>query len=265
VITDLCKRFPQWDDTFQRLARRSSELLAQAGSPPAFVQHALTRLPPVRLLFVSTLWVDGADFRSDLATAIGLHMLGVNLIDDIIDRDTDQAVAELAAGFLLLQTGATLLCSHSRSNAVQAELERAYTTIYRAVLDEARRCPDTLKEWHDLALVRGGIVLECYVAVCALASGRTPRPAEREFARALGVVFALRDDVADFWKKAERRGNVIALQRRDQAGRLELKSLVNATCDRALGSLSQDEVGRAHAWLVEEQREFLNARLFSMD
>ncbi len=255
---------PEWQVLNNQIRESAVTLLRTGGASEAFLGHALSRLAPLRLLYVSTLWADRESVLIDAAIGIGMHMLGVNLIDDLLDADTAFSAPELAFGVLLLQSGATQLCRLSSSDEIQRELETRYLRIYQATHAEIRRRPATLGDWLKLASVKAGEVLECYVAVSCYASGKCPLPRiHRAFARSMGILYMMRDDFTDYRTKHETHGNVIAFLREGHVELPEVLNLVNQVANQAIQALSYDPDLHRFRWLVDEQVEHICGRLKS--
>lgn len=253
----------EWGDIADYVRDKILSRLVAMGSDESLRNHALGRLAPPRLLYVATVWVDDCALRRKVALGAGLHMLGINLIDDLLDQDTNQACTELTcAGSFLLQSGASILCTLARSQTGWKELELRYQRISRATLAEMRQRPGSLQEWVDLAQVKAGEVLECYVALACLAAGKKPRlHIERSLARALGLMFAVRDDWTDFWKRREEQGNLFWLLMEGRAEMTAVRHAVAEAANVAAKAMSIDGAAAELKWLVEEQHALIEERL----
>lgn len=223
------------------------ELLAQLGMTPAGVDYALSRKGAV-------IWADVATFsirdRSDarvVRDGFEAHMLGIKLLDDLVDQDVACEDADLLAGTHLLNVGFARLSDAQHGRLCIQLLERRFRPIYAFVANELRAPPDSFERWFDLAVVKGGALFGSYCEAAVIGAGGSDSEATEagRLGHCLGVLLMIRDDVRDSVEKREVRGNLVSVYDASHASDFQARIDAHANEARTIvegGRISPDVV-----------------------
>jgi hypothetical protein len=217
-------------------------------SPDAY-QYALAQRGPQRVPFLCTLWCPDAEKKELLNRGIGLHCLGIELMDDLLDGDTGLAMGDLSIGAYLIQVGTSLLCTAGNTAAIHHTLERHYQNIWRYQLRELRHRPSTYKEWLEVARVKSGQVLVSYTHVVCYASDIQPDPKiHDDYADALGTLIMVRDDLKDYQETGELTGNIVWLLRERLTTVQTVAALIDDLHEQGQSALLRSHLNAGFDW-----------------
>ncbi len=189
------------------------KLLSPLELQPSSLQYSLERKGALRWPFLVTahLRVDD-ELRMSIMKAIGVHMLGVKLVDDLLDGDTSHPPADLSAGVFLVQCAAADLCQFENRREIRDTLQKRYSVIMLEQIRELRTRPCDFPSWASMVEYKAGYLLATYAEIASLASSPSPSSSETEkvfaFFSALGRILMLRDDLIDFDRGQIRGGNI---------------------------------------------------------
>jgi len=238
-----------------RVAKLAGEEIARVLSPldmsPDAYEYALAQRGPQRVPFLSTLWCPDPEIKDVLNRGIALHCLGIELMDDLLDRDTGLDMGDLSIGAYLIQSGTSLLCTVGNPLAVHSTLERHYQNIWRYQLRELRCRPSTFEEWLEVARVKSGQVLVCYTEVVCHASDIQPDPKiHDDYAEALGTLIMVRDDFKDYQETGELTGNIVRLLRERRTSVETVAALIDELREQGQSALRRSKLDAGFDWFA---------------
>jgi hypothetical protein len=201
----------EWDRAHAEVRARVNGVLRDLGMS----ERALAYVAELRLYqrapFLVTQWVRDPSLRSEMTEAVALHLIGIKLVDDLLDGDTDFDRWDLGLGVQLIQGATRALASHAHAHRVLAVLEEDYRRIWQGQLREKREPAETFEEWHRAAELNAARCLGCYAEAATLAGGDPAAvEAARAFARAFAFLVRIADDALDY-ARGERHGNLVHL------------------------------------------------------
>ncbi|GGK06691.1 hypothetical protein GCM10010123_40590 [Pilimelia anulata] len=221
-------------DSHARVVARCLAELAELGMSAAGLAYVRELRGYPRTPYYATLWVRDPRARRAIGEGLGVHAVGVKLLDDLIDGDTPLGPRDQIFGAHLIMLGAALLAGRERPADVLAALVADYRDIWRQeVVEVTAPHPATLDAWLAAARIKAGVMIANYAALACLAGGAPDGvPRARSFGEALGVLYMIGDDVTDF-DDGERAGNLVHLVATGRVDRAALAAAIGGWRDRA--------------------------------
>jgi hypothetical protein len=163
-----------------------------------------------RVPFLVTCMLAGTPNRNAVAVAIGMHIIGMKLLDDVIDQDTSQATASLVCGGLqLLHRAMALLDSIEPGGLNHTFLSKEMAALVSG-LNRSKTSPAIdFVQWRRIASTYGGGFLRIYGRLAGHVVGdRRAAELAGRFSYAFGNIITIADDIVDYEKNDERSGNL---------------------------------------------------------
>jgi hypothetical protein len=168
-----------------------------------------------RKLYPAAAWVRDPALRLQLGTANCLHLLGLKLLDDIIDADTTLDNSELIVGTEFCTKAYLMMADAGVLPAFFQDYRQVWMPHLRHVTKEPATPIHTLDAWERSTQLKAGEVIACYARFCFAAEGRLAdfAPVPQVF-RAWGTIFTVLNDYLGRKKPTEQHSNLFALMGR---------------------------------------------------
>jgi hypothetical protein len=215
----------EWEAAAKTCTATAIEVLRGLGCGEAIISYvASLRIYP-RIPYLCAGWIDNRSERRELGIALALHAIGVKLLDDLVDGDTDFAPNDLAMGHFIAQLGNERYFEASSGNLLTSGTIERWLPAARYVRHEIHSELEDFDQWVSGAVRKA--LLPLYVE--ALYRERLPQICE-ELKSVFGLTTAL-GQVVDDWNDRERDAEAANLIVMINDGRV----------DRAV----------AHSWVVD--------------
>lgn len=180
-----------------------------------------------RKVYPTAAWVKNPHKRMILGTASCLHCLGLMLLDDIIDADTEFSNAELIVGTEFCTKAYVMMKEVDALSYFFDDYREVWMPKMRHVIKEPVTDINSLEEWENTALIKAGEVLACYTRFCFAAEQMLDNfETVRPVFRALGIVFTVVNDYAGRARPTEQHSNIFALINRGLISKIEAVALI---------------------------------------
>lgn len=215
------------------LMDEADQLMAEFGTPASLIVYVHLRKGWMRKLYPTAAWVRDGDLRRRLALANGLHCLGLKLLDDIIDEDTDFRGRELIVGQQFCMRALELVNEAGALPAFFRDYQAVWGPITRHITKEPTTPILSLKQWEQSANVKAGDVLAAYARFCFCAEDRLDEfEAVRPAFHAFGTIFTVLNDYLGRDRPTEAHSNLFALIGQGVIQPAEVADLIRTCFDR---------------------------------
>jgi hypothetical protein len=207
-MTEPTSMMAEWEAVHAAVVRRVHGTLADLGMSPRALAYVDSLRLYQRAPFLVAAWVPEAALREELSVAVAMHLIGIKLVDDLLDGDTDFERVDLGLGVQLIQGATRTLASHAHGARVLEVLEEDYRRIWQGQVREKRTPAASFGEWREAAELNAARCLGCYAEAATLAGGDAASvEAARAFARGFAFLVRIADDLLDYGR-GEREGNL---------------------------------------------------------
>jgi len=231
----------EWDIAYEEARARILDGARDHGALPATVEYISAMRFYIRSPFPLTLWVPDPTVRMELTCDLAMHIVGMKLLDDLIDGDNDVDRYDLG-GCLLLQHRAVrgLTARAQEPRHILEVLDDEFVTIGVGTHRSRSEPAQNLAQWRDRAEAYGSAFLGCYGTLAAIAGGvpEAIGPANL-LGRRLGMIVTIADDLTDYYRNGQRTGNLGHLIKTDQVTTTEVAELVEEMRSSAAGLLRE--------------------------
>jgi hypothetical protein len=204
----------EWDACHAAAKARVVTRLEAMSCSPAMIAHVSQLRLYYRAAFLLSVWAQDIDARRELSSALACHIVGMKLLDDLVDQDSGVDRFELGGGALtLLLAAAAQFQGFAGSADIARTLDDNFLRICRTQLKCKQTAARTLEQWLGYAEDYGSRFLATYGRVGGLAAGLNHEQATvpERFASAFGMIITISDDLTDYFRHDERDGNIGAL------------------------------------------------------
>lgn len=163
-----------------------------------------------KLPFLCAWHAPDAELRAKIAAVVAFHIVGIKLLDDLIDADTDVDSCSLGCGSLrLIAEAEARIEALDLDNDLRAMLHDEMAAFARG-WNRSEIAPATdLASWWDHVSFYGGGLMRTYARLGVLLSGQPGlRAAADRFFFAYGMVITVADDLVDYVPGGDRSGNL---------------------------------------------------------
>lgn len=213
-------------------------LLTQFECPKSMEGYVLSRKGFVRWVYPMSGWIPQSDIRYIAGSAFAMHSLGMKLLDDIIDADTQFSPSDLLVGYQFCNQACTELASIGAIDEFLSIYNEFWPDIWRHVKKEPGAVYSKLSEWIDSSYSKCGRLLHSYAAVASLIIDRPEITSRLEPAfRAMGVILTLLDDLRDYESPAEQHANVRRMIERGVVTRSDVEAVLEGAASQLIHCL----------------------------
>lgn len=228
------------------------ELLIQVGASDDALRYVSSLTEYARKLYLSTLWIPDRAMREAIGLQICIHGIGVKLLDDIMDHEASLDVRQQILGVYLTQAATANLCKIASSIEILEWVKNDYKDIWRNQSIELNTPPTNLETWLAIAKTKTGQFLACYCTIACIAAGMRDMVVHaRTVMEAVGVLYTAKDDLEDFGKPGEGKGNLVNILTGRAYSKAELDNFFlewyNKGCE---GLIKQPTITDIHPTLV---------------
>lgn len=156
--------FVEWESAATNCTASALEILRQLECGEEVISHvASLRIYP-RIPYLCAAWIESATERRELGISVALHCIGLKLLDDFADGDTNIAAVDLVSGGHLITQAATerYFDASGGDLLVQGTIE-CWLPAARHVRQEIHMDMNGLDEW--LAATAKKALLPLYIGV----------------------------------------------------------------------------------------------------
>lgn len=215
-----------WDRSHAFVRTHVLESLADLGMSAEALEYVSGLRLYLRAPFLATAWVPDRTRRRTLASAVGSHLIGIKLVDDLVDGDRSLERWDLGLGVQLIQKGTRMLASASNPARVLELLDEDFRRVWQGQVREKLRPAGTFDEWCAAAELNAARCLGCYAEAATVAGGSPDLvDAARTFAAAFAILVRIADDLLDY-QRGERDGNLAHLLAVGRTSEAEIRTLV---------------------------------------
>lgn len=218
----------EWDEVHSAVRDRLVTYLRDLGASPPICDHVAGLRLYQRAPFLLTLWTPDRHERCELTYDLVTHVVAMKLFDDLLDADSDLDRYELGGCLPLWNAATESLCRRAADpRRVLSLIREDFDIVSTGQLRTKREPAGNIAEWSAHAQTYGGRFLGCYGSLAALAGG-VPEAydAATDLGFAFGMIVTVADDLRDYERKHERRGNLGHLLRTGATSVAEVVELV---------------------------------------
>ncbi|WP_147127596.1 hypothetical protein [Shimia ponticola] len=148
--------------------------------------------------------------RTRIDHSLARHIVGMKLLDDAADLDTDLDSTDLVCcGLHLLHSASGEMSDISKRPDLCANLEAEMRVLTKGVMQTKHDRSQDFRKWRFHSCSYGGGFLRIYGRLANfLVSDDRGADLSGRFSFAFGTIITIADDIVDYTKKGERAGNL---------------------------------------------------------
>jgi hypothetical protein len=197
----------EWSRAAKTVRTEAIGIVQSLGCSEALIAYLGSMNIYPRIPYLTASWIADQELREQLGMAISLHAIGLKLLDDLVDADSDLPVSDLGTGHVLTCAATSRFHEATGGKLLVGNLA-AWMPVYRHVIHEPLTHVEDLQHWVDGARLKS--LLYLYVE----ALYRERRPEACDDLREAFELFAALGQVVDDYKDREgmcEPGNLILM------------------------------------------------------